>query len=93
MANLSVSALGALVYETEPVALYRVKAGDRIEFDGRLYKVFRFIRVVKPHKPLGCAAIAVPYDALGKPMNESVVLNFESSDEIVRLVCVAGVAR
>lgn len=76
-----------LVYTTRLVVLHRVKAGDRIEHDGRVYRVFRFLPMVRPHRPLGCVAVAVPLDAQGNALDKSVALCFDDTNEIVRLVC------
>lgn len=85
--------MSTLIYATEPVALHRVKAGDRVEHKGHIYRIFRFIPVAKPHKPLGCVAIAVRQDAMGNPLDESVALCYSDTNEVVRLVCAPGVAR
>jgi hypothetical protein len=77
-----------LVYTTRPVSLDAVKPGSRIEYDGRIYRVFRFLPVVKPG---GCMAIAVPYDALGGPLDRSVGLYFATRNATVLLVCAAEV--
>lgn len=81
--------MSTLVYSTRLVALHQVRAGDRIEHDGRVYRVFRFLPMVRPHKPLGCVAIVIRQDAPGK----SVALCFNDTNETVRLVCGAAVAQ
>lgn len=80
-----------LTYTVKPVRLHQVKAGDRIEHDGRVYRIFRFIPVAKPTRPLGCVALAVRHDAQGNPVDDSVALCFDDSEEIVFLVCDAEV--
>lgn len=86
-------AVSTLAYTTQPVPLHHVKPGARIEHDGHVYKVFRFLRVARPHKPLGCVAIAVPLGPAGEPLPESVALCFDDTNEVVRLVCGTGVPR
>lgn len=81
-----------LLYNTTPVYVHQVKPGDQIEHDGRVYRVFRWLRMVRPDKPLGCVAVAVPYDAMGTPSEESVALCFDDANEPVRLVCGAVVS-
>lgn len=78
----------ALVYTTRAVPLDTVKPGSRIEYDGGIYRVFRFLPVVKPG---GWMAIAVPYDALGGPLDQSVGLYFANRNATVLLVCGAEV--
>lgn len=84
---MSKSTAVKLVYTTQWTALHRVKAGDRIEHDGKVFRLFRFLPMARPHKPLGCVALAVPYDGLGNPLDESVALCFNDANELVRLVC------
>lgn len=79
--------VSTLVYSTNPVPLHKVKPGALLEHDGGIYKVFRFLRVARPHQPLGCVAIAVPVGSGGESLNESVALVFNDTNELVRLVC------
>lgn len=81
--------MNTFVYKTQPVPLDHIKPGARIEYDGAIYRVFRFLPVVKPG---GRMAIAVPYDALGAPLEQSVGLYFANSNAVVQLVCKVEVA-
>jgi hypothetical protein len=74
----------ALVYTIKPVPLRQVTAGALVEHDGRVFKVFKLLRVVKPS---GVVAVAVQRDAAGGWDGESVALWFYSRDDLVRLVC------
>lgn len=93
MSKLTVASVRAMSYVTEPVPLHRVKPGGRIEHDGQIYRIFRFLRIARPDRPLGCVAIAVPYDALGNALDETVALCFADTNEMVRQVCVVEVPR
>lgn len=75
-----------LLYTTQVVPLHRVKVGDLIEHDGKLFQVFRWLRMAKPDKPLGFVAVAVPHNAQGARRHESVALCFDDPNESVRKV-------
>ncbi len=72
-----------VAYELQTVALHEVRPGSLVEHDGRVYKVFRRMRLVKPG---GWILVGVARNFDGSHNGESVGLLYHHQNAPVQLV-------